>query len=1002
MLLSCSSKTKEEVDISIYDGNIAILSNQRTQPNGQSNEYISIIEIPLNVLKIFNTQEIDTKRIILKGIEITLDATSNDFNNIYEKLVGNISDPRNDLEKLDIYCDKLNIIGRVRFPQTDISIFANSLNFIDKDSIKAIVSTKPLTYSSRGVDASKSSNAKNGLDGMTSGNIDIKIKELLINSKKEKKPFHIRFDLSGGDGQNPGEGREGEHGKDIPSIQFSKNYYGHNLFDVCDCLNKNYGRYRPKTVANIPCKSIIFIGNIKIGGWALQGSNEWPGNGYKAKPSGIPGRGGKGGILTISKNLINPNDYTLDGGKNGIKGKDQLGGRGGLPNPAYKICHNGCKVVGVCTNGVHKSKKGLDALAPEPKFDSGLPGKVNLLDKTEWLTVELVDLTLDFTNDLYKSGYDSISRKNYLNLYNDIKHHEEINSNYTTNWVFKKTSALNTILKSINQIDNEIDFYGFPKSWVPTLSLELMMQSYDNQINTSFKELFLYHQILNRAKNNLSFKNNLNSQSKKEIININRINNALSENIIESKRLDQLVIPIRDSIDVYQKLIKNETERLMKIAEEIVEDRDKNEGIISDLKKLGEYAKLASLVYSGGQSLGGIELISSLEEIQNNLTGLNDDSKWKESTKTIKKLNELSKNVTDISEILNNLKHKKPKNRSEILTEFEVLKNRSKYYKELVERAIKIVDNSKDINARMGNVFIELQSLMEELSSSIHNKSILENKTIHSLRYTDNNLIDIIQKQKKQNENKLIKFQYYLLRSFEYEFLKTYPTNFTLNRTYGEFERILSSNPHSEDFIDLKSEQMASLKSIYKQDINKVVELGLVDLNNRGERQTSFIEYKFSKAEIKNLENGNKVILNPSKKNLLFENERVQRIVNVKISNLKINKTSEVGIIRIKLKHSGNSILLKNDKVYNFQHGNSKNQPFQWVFSFSVANKEELKSSSITDKSLIKALLYVDGKEGNTKDIRKHSLPGLISNLEIEVLPPPKTKLDLETISIQN
>lgn len=986
ILVSCSS-IKQDNNYQFKTENYTILSNQRLEPSRKGYAYIDLIETSLNNDIIFNTEKRDTKQIVLTGLEITLDATSKEFNNIYEKLVANRSQPRSDLEKLTIHCENLNIIGAVTFPQTNIIIYAKTVNFIDKDTITSFLSTTPIKYSFRNRDATRTEVAGNGLDGMPGGDIMLNIKEILYNSKTDDSTNNIRFDLSGGYGQNPGEGLIGIPGRDIPAYNNVTNGHGQIIWNVCDKFNK------------VPCENIIWIGNIKIGGWALQGSDIWPSNGGNAIIGGIPGEAGKGGNLTIGNNLISENLINSTQGRPGKKASNQAGGRPGQPNPAYKIVHNGPNFIDVYKKST--TVAGANALAPNPKTSSNLNGKIIFKNQNDWLSVDLVNIYLEYINDLYKSGYENKSKEYFIELYNTIKLHEAINSEYTSDWLFHKNSTLNSISKSIKKIDNNIDFYGNEEGWIPTLSLELMLKSYENQINSSFNELFLYHQLLNRVKNNQEYKNNLDVQTIKETARLNRIENILSNKILKSKELEIGINPLRDSIFVYQELIKKETNRLIELASTIVEDRSREDGIISKLKKLSEYVKIAGAIYTGGQSFGALGLVSSLEEIQGNISGLNEENEWKESTQTIEKLKTFSSDIDKISDLLDGLNPKKTVNNAEILEVFESLKNESEYYKDLVDKAILLADKSDNLNLQLVNILIEIQSEMEQLSISLHNKSILENKSITAKRFTDNDLIEIIEIRKKYTEDKIFKYQYYLLRSFEYEFLKTYITDFTLNKTYEEFERILSTSSLSNKLTDLNTSQINSLKSIYKKDIDNIVSLGIEDLNNRGKRTTTFIDYKFSKNDLKLLENGEKVVLNLSQKKLIFQNERMQKIVDIKISQFKVKKTSYSGVIRITVKHPSISIIHKGNNMYKFHHGDPKSYPFQWVYSYTQFDQQGLRTTNITNESLIKSFLFIDGKEENITDIRKYSLPSLITELEIEISIPPETKVDFKKLRLQ-
>lgn len=953
------------------------LSNQRIKPDPKAEVYSKLSETTLSLDTIFNGEKRDTKSIVVTGIDITLDATSNDFHNIYEKIVGDRTNPRKDIEQLKLIADRITIIGEVRFPQTNVSINARVLNFEDRDGLVAKISTTPYPYKDKATGATQNTAASNGEKGMQAGNITVKVRDILVRFN-EITDSKIRFVLEGGIGQEPGEGIPGNPGKDIPPFQKPTNAFGNVMWNVCDLV----GNFQTPQYRNIDCNKVINIKNPKIS-WANQGSQSWPGDGTDAKPAGKPGIGGKGGILRISNENQNDIAYNIKGGASGPLGTDQEGGRGGFPNPAYRVCHNGPGVIDVCA--VHNSKKGNDAIAPQPDAPFAEAGAFVILEKHEWLTKELVDLLILFADDLYKSGYDAACKELYLKLYNEIEYHRSVNSVYTTNWPLHYTAAVSRANRMINQINNDINYFKKSKGWVPTLSFELMKKAYSNGIDAALNELFFYYQINSRVKNNEAYKAQLSIQSSKEINTIKELEGSIARNISRTKELDLLIAPTKDSLDVFKELIQNEIDRLYVIAQNNVNDRQREDNLIASLKKLGQYVKLGALIYTGGQNVGQLGLISSLEEIYSNISGLNDDSEWKESEQTIAKLKALSGNLSDISKMVDNLKLKKGPTQEEIAQELKFLLESSDYYKGLVATAERLIKTSENLNDELGVLIINIQELIEELSVSVQNKAILEDKSISAIRYSNKNTIDVIEKRKKETEERLLYYQYYLLRSFEYEFLNTYTTSFTLNRTYDEFERIISTNPDSDQYVELTLENMQSLKTIFESDINKVVELALADINVTGDRPAAFTGYKLSKKELRKLEAGEKITINPYFENILPKNEQMQRVINISIPKLKIKTNDDYGVIRISIKHNGYSYLKKGNKTYLFSHGDGKTSPFQWTFSYTSTDDGNLPSTSITTSSLLKSLIYVDGTEENIDDLRKFSLPGCISDFQIEV-----------------
>lgn len=107
---------------------------------------------------------------------------------------------REDIYELNLYAERLIIRSAIKFPGTDISIFAKELIFEDKGNAIASINTSPMPIETLA--------NGDGLDGGNAGNISLFVKEFKSNPS-------LRFILNGAKGQSanrngtPGKGGDG-------------------------------------------------------------------------------------------------------------------------------------------------------------------------------------------------------------------------------------------------------------------------------------------------------------------------------------------------------------------------------------------------------------------------------------------------------------------------------------------------------------------------------------------------------------------------------------------------------------------------------------------------------------------------------------------------------------------------------------------------------------------------------------------------------------------------
>ena len=169
--------------------------------------------------RVFNNVNRDVYEISISGKELIFDSK----NPLSEKLM--IFNGAPDIFELNLYAERLVIHDTLHFPQTNVTIYAKEVKFVDKAGVTASIKTTPL-------DAAGSET-----DGAKAGDITLNVKSLKQDSRQ------IRFIATGGKGKDAGSsgapaGKGGGGGKLISTT---------GIRDFCDYAQGSPGIKKDET-----------------------------------------------------------------------------------------------------------------------------------------------------------------------------------------------------------------------------------------------------------------------------------------------------------------------------------------------------------------------------------------------------------------------------------------------------------------------------------------------------------------------------------------------------------------------------------------------------------------------------------------------------------------------------------------------------------------------------------------------------------------------------------
>ena len=495
-----------------------------------SRDYVVISEFENLSRPQFNTrQNVPTRSVRMSGVEIS---SEDDFS--LGSYRGQSGEAVLDLASLEIYADRVIIASTLRFPGTEVTIYARELEFkpggrIDTTPVefKVPAMTPPAQRDNEG--RPKFYAGANGDPGETGGNINVFVKKIVVPPNERAA---VRFVSRGSQGQDAEKGGHKPYQQGSPTQSKTAKTIGSALPEwIAGVLGTSLEAWRwpgelrdPKDIQwdgkklfetietsegqdglfTVTKNSLVTalridahddrIPSFRSGHlskeiyWPPKDSNipTCPGNGEDAYPGGLPGNGGPGGDVRtcLSTDSLLPL-CDLTPGAPGLETPAVKGKEKGKPDPAYSVD----MTIVYYDSWIASSRKpsikvtplqfrdGNDAPARQGK--TGKQGSVAYESKN-WMHTDVVDAVLGCARDAYRKEDRELAYKLLEPYYGELRNTQDAE--------LKGRLAIIEALRG--KLLRNVDYYGNPPGWVPRLNLQSTFEIFKNVQSISSSLLY--------------------------------------------------------------------------------------------------------------------------------------------------------------------------------------------------------------------------------------------------------------------------------------------------------------------------------------------------------------------------------------------------------------------------------------------------------------------------------------------------------------------------------
>ena len=816
---------------------------------------------------------------------------------------------REDIYELNIYAERLIIRSALSFPETDITIYAKELIFEDRGQGVASINTTPSPFGSLVNDQGK--------NGANAGDIRLYIKDLIADP-------NIRFILNGAKGQSANRnGTPGNGGN------------GGSLFSIID--------------VSAYCDCMRGSGGIKYDVASDGSTNPGPAIGY-----GAIGRSGNFELVNKPYAYLHP--YYI----------------------AAVIRHANDAFINNCTAEVLSTCREYRDLI-----------NMCLKDDTHTANVWTSEGQDDHLPDMGVKRNSTITDTNNLEFSGLISDgDEDIEKNYELQNDLLQINAM--LLK----LEQGLDYFGNPVGWVPMLSFEVYRETYDKEIDCAIPTLYLYY-WLNRIDQTLQ------NKIKASLLAADATEKSIDDDIESLNALILEVPVLQDEAAAMTAQIENLTHQIEVLQAQLMAQATKNvkkknwfqklvdiaKTVVSCIPVVGNVVKVASGVVNAvgyvsnlfkmdvdvtpvasilsDLSSGGsnpIDFKQMLTDVKSAVQGVkltnNMGSNIQQLTSAYKSVSTaiepLESSIQKVYDVIT--QNTAPD--SEIQAEYNKLIACSPLWHSLVNQVEELNAKKTELLNHIDQVFSDMATTMSNVSNDVLALDAFKRDVFIGNSKRDLNAMLYFEKMKQDAENRLLKYDYYLRKAYEYRMLKPYGgTEFNLVDLYRRAEKV----GLAVDSVITKDDY-ETLASVFREDISKMTESIIDEYTNNVSEKNTYIEVPISAEQLEAINKGESVRLNIYDLGYFSPEEENIRIVNLSVSDLQAHVVGNAGVsayMTLNMAHSGISQFRKDGQIYWFNHmSRNTANPHTWGVRY-YPNKQEIVpiQPSVASTSLLSYLL---------------------------------------------
>ncbi len=640
-------------------------------------------------------------------------------------------------------------------------------------------------------------------------------------------------------------------------------------------------------------------------------------------------------------------------------------------------------------------------------------------NKFSYLHPNYLRLIMKYCNDAYYLAFNDTVLNKLVPYINEIQLAEA-----DSNWInipdtlqLEIQQVVNEMSKTVNQLNNSLDFFGNPPGWVPMLSFEANELAYQNDIQQAINILYLDYWIRNSA-DSVQAKIDAFTAAKNQLAadvtnKVTDYNNNVSIIPTLQNEIQQDSIALSN----LQKEYTNEANSLI-----AADQKAKQTGLLGIINTVAQIASLLPIPGVQEVGIGVVAGITAYNDISSKnysgaLTAAGNGLTDIEDPKTTSDLTQYDNDIDGIPGQISNLfggSFDSTKNAIKNLgTDYNKLNTtyqginkiitQSEQSDQVVSAQLSQVEANNPALVNIKNSIAQVQAneqqivqawnaaiqaiqhdgliisqdvlSVDALNLSLSNLSrVLDNRTLLYLDNMDDNAI-----------YNLRKYHYTMGKAYEYRTLQPYPGTLNLESLFNSMKTIVQAGQG----YALSQSDFNSLAAVYEQEIQTIAAIIFNEYNSNSPSLSVPVRFLLSKEQLTSLNAGISVTINPVDLGIFPPNEEDMRIIDFKVIGMKATpKGGTLGTtsyLDLSLTYPNFSRIKKNGQVYLFNNYDINTvNPITWGARYDLLshNIDSIVPSPATN-SLLETLLGLAGIAQTNANILLYSQPSAWADITL-------------------
>ena len=339
----------------------------------------------------------------------------------------------------------------------------------------------------------------------------------------------------------------------------------------------------------------------------------------------------------------------------------------------------------------------------------------------------------------------------------------------------------------------------------------------------------------------------------------------------------------------------------------------------------------------------------------------------------------------------------------ELQAEIEKLKASDVTFQRAVATLTQLNKDKESVAAALMGTLQALATLTSELNENNAATDDMDHRAALQLAALDHNALVHIKEMERRAMDRLLKFQYFTAKAFQYRLLRSFPGNFQLNRLFERFQVIVAGpNAHV-----LSQDEFNNLKQLYQADLANTVNEVMSELNAQAPSSETPRSFDLTAEELRLLNTTNQLVINLNQRiPRVFPSTREDvRIVNLRVTGIRVHPVGgpigQDAALFLDFNHLGESRLTRNGQNFRFRHYQSATvSPIGWTATLDPVHRQTNNSVlSASSGSLLKAILT----QATDANMLLFSRPAADADILIrrEVLSDNGIDLAIDSLTIQ-